>query len=412
LKRGKMAKYVVLLGDGMADEPLEELGGRTPLEVASTPHMDKMAQEGICGWVRTVPPGLPPGSDVANLSVLGFDPATYYTGRAPLEAASMGVEMGPDDVAYRCNLVTVRDGIMEDYSAGHISSEEAAQLIEALRGALGDGEFSFYPGVSYRHLLLWKGGVNGLETTPPHDISGRPIREYLPKGEGAERLLALMERSREVLAAHPVNKRRIEEGKNPATMIWLWGQGRRPTLPAFRDVYGLRGAVISAVDLMRGLAVLLGMEPIEVPGATGYLDTNYEGKARAALDFLQEGGDLVYLHIEAPDEAGHQGDVKAKIRAIEDIDSRVLPLLLEAAYSSEEPFNILLLSDHPTPITIKTHTADPVPFVIWRSHQEWAGEEGYNERALGHLRAYTLAQGHRLMALFLGHLCHSCGACG
>ncbi len=407
-----MAKYVVLLGDGMADESLEELGGKTPLEVASVPNMDRMAQEGICGWVRTVPPGMPPGSDVANLSVLGFDPARYYTGRAPLEAASMGVEMGPGDVAYRCNLVTVKDGIMEDYSAGHISSEEASLLIRDLQETLGNEEFSFYPGVSYRHLLLWRDGGDAIETTPPHDISGRPIRDYLPRGEESEKILELMERSREVLARHPVNRRRVEEGKNPATMIWLWGQGERPSLPAFRDVYGLRGAVISAVDLMKGLAVLLGMEPISVPGATGYLDTNYEGKARATLDFLREKGDLVYLHIEAPDEAGHQGDVEAKIRAIEDIDSRVLPLLLDAAHSSEEPFSILLLCDHPTPITIKTHTADPVPFVIWRSHQERAGEGGYNERALQHLTPYTIEEGHKLMSLFLGHLCHGCGGCG
>ena len=408
----EMAKYLILLGDGMADEPLEELEGKTPLEVASTPNMDRLAREGICGWVRTVPPSLPPGSDVANLSVLGFNPETFYTGRAPLEAAAMGVEMGPDDVAYRCNLVTVKEGVMEDYSAGHISSEEAAQLVDALDDALGSEEFSFYPGVSYRHLLLWRGGKDTVETTPPHDISGREIQGYLPKGEGAEKLLALMEASREILARHPVNIRRVEEGRNPATMIWLWGQGKRPRLPAFKDVYGLEGAVISAVDLMKGLAVLLGMEPLNVPGATGYLDTNYEGKARAALEFLGDGGDLVYLHIEAPDEAGQQGDIQAKIRAIEDIDSRVLPQILEAAWMSEEPFQILLLCDHPTPIRIRTHTSDPVPFVIWRSQQEWAGEEGYNEKALKHLTPYTLEQGHRLMALFLGHLCHGCGGCG
>ena len=407
-----MAKYLILLGDGMADEPLEALEGKTPLEAACTPNMDRLAREGICGWVRTVPPGLPPGSDVANLSVLGFNPETFYTGRAPLEAAAMGVDMGPEDVAYRCNLVTVKDGIMEDYSAGHISSEEAAQLIKDLDKTLGNREFSFYPGVSYRHLLLWRGGRDAIETTPPHDISGREIGDYLPKGEGAEELLGLMEASREILARHPVNIKRVEEGKHPATMIWLWGQGKRPRLPSFRDVYGLEGAVISAVDLMKGLAVLLEMEPINVPGATGYLDTNYEGKAQAALDFLAQGGDLVYLHIEAPDEAGHQGDVQAKIRAIEDIDSRVLPPILEAARVSEEPFQILLLCDHPTPIRIKTHTSEPVPFVIWRSHQEWAGEEGYNERALAHLRSYTLEQGHKLMAFFLGHLCHGCGGCG
>ena len=405
-----MAKYLVLLGDGMADEPLESLGGRTPLEAARTPNMDRLAQEGVCGWVRTVPPGMPPGSDVANLSVIGFNPATYYTGRAPLEAASMGVEMGPQDVAYRCNLVTVKDGIMADYSAGHISSQEARALIEAINEALGDDAFAFFAGVSYRHLLVWKGGKDSPQTTPPHDISGRPVKEHLPKGDGAEELKALMEKSKEILAHHPVNERRIQEGKEPANMIWLWGQGKRPQFPSFEGTYGVKGAVISAVDLLKGIAVLLGMEPIPVPGATGYLDTDYEGKAQAALRFLREKGDFVYLHIEAPDEAGHQGDVEAKIKAIEDIDSRVLPLILEEVQELG-PLNILLLCDHPTPIAVKTHTADPVPFVIWRSHKKWDGEKGYNEASLAHLKPYTLQQGHRLMPLFLGHLCRACGAC-
>ncbi len=404
-----MAKYLVLLGDGMADEPLEVLNGRTPLAAAHTPNMDGLAQRGVCGWVRTVPPGMPPGSDVANLSVMGFNPATYYTGRAPLEAASMGIEMRPQDVAYRCNLVTVRNGVMVDYSAGHISSQEARELIRAIHSALGDDIFAFFPGVSYRHLLVWRGGKDSPQTTPPHDISGRLVEEYLPNGDGAEDLRVLMKKSREILSHHPVNERRVREGKNPATMIWLWGQGKKPKLPSFEETYGVKGAVISAVDLMKGIAVLLDMEPISVPGATGYLDTDYEGKAQAALDFLRKRGDLVYLHIEAPDEAGHQGEVDAKIKAIEDIDARVLPIILEGARGYSEPFNILLLCDHPTPIAIKTHTSNPVPFVIWRSHQEWAGERGYSEAYLAHLRPYTLQQGHRLMALFLEHLCQACG---
>jgi len=406
-----MAKYLILLGDGMADEPLEALGGRTPLETAHTPNMDRLAQGGACGWVRTVPPGMPPGSDVANLSVIGFNPATYYTGRAPLEAASMGVEMGPQDVAYRCNLVTVRDGIMADYSAGHISSQEARELIKAISKTLGNDTFAFFPGVSYRHLLVWKEGKDSPQTTPPHDISGCLVGEHLPKGDGAGELRTLMEKSGEILAHHPVNERRIREGKEPASVIWLWGQGKKPQFPSFEGTYGVKGAVISAVDLMKGIAVLLGMEPISVPGATGYLDTDYEGKARAALGFLRERGNFVYLHIEAPDEAGHQGDVNAKIRAIENIDSRVLPLILEGVRDLG-PLNILLLCDHPTPIAIKTHTADPVPFVIWKSHQEWDGEKGYNEASLAHLKPYTIQQGHRLMALFLGHLCQACGTCG
>jgi 2,3-bisphosphoglycerate-independent phosphoglycerate mutase len=406
-----MAKYLVLLGDGMADEPLEMLDGRTPLEVAEKPNMDRLAREGICGWVKTVPERMPPGSDVANLSVLGFNPETYYTGRAPLEAASMGVDMGISDVAYRCNLVTVKDGIMVDYSAGHISSEEAARLVGDLGDVLGDEEFSFYPGVSYRHLLLWEKGIDGVQTTPPHDISGRPVVDYLPKGEGADRLRELMARSEEVLCQHPVNVERMREGKKPATMIWLWGQGRKPALPSFYETYGLRGGVISAVDLMKGMAVLLGMEPIHVSGATGYLDTNYQGKAQAALDFLRHRGDLVYLHVEAPDEAGHQGDVEAKIKAIEDIDTFILPPILEEAGKGVEPFNLLLLCDHPTPISLRTHTADPVPFVIWRSHESWAGEDGYGEASLAHIRPYVINQGYRLMSLFTGHICRSCGAC-
>ncbi len=398
-----MPKYLVLLGDGMADEPLSTLGGRTPLEAASTPNMDALAKSGVCGWVRTVPPGMPPGSDVANLSVLGFDPNRYYTGRAPLEAASMGIELSPQDVAYRCNLVAIKNGVMVDYSAGHITSEEARQLIETLNDALGNGAFHFYPGVSYRHLMVWRGGRETPQTTPPHDISGQPIEPYLPTGDGAEELRHLMQSSIELLAHHPVNERRIMEGKRPATMIWLWGQGKRPVLPSFRETYGVEGAVVSAVDLVRGIAVLLGMEPIQVPGATGYLDTNYEGKGQAAMDFLRSSGDFVYLHIEAPDEAGHQGDEKAKIRAIEDIDARVLSTILREAQRWEAPFNILLLCDHPTPISIKTHSPDPVPFVIWRSNREQLGESGYNEAALAHLKPYTIQQGHRLMSLFLEH---------
>ncbi|MDV2481675.1 cofactor-independent phosphoglycerate mutase [Methanoculleus sp. Wushi-C6] len=348
-------KYVIILGDGMADEPLAELGNRTPLEYAETPNMDRIAREGRCGMLRTVPPGFEPGSDVANLSILGYDPRTAYTGRGPLEAASMGVAIGDGEMAYRCNLVAIRDGTMEDFNAGHISSAEGAELLRDLGAALGD-DVRVYPGISYRNLMVVS-GAHGAATTPPHDIVGRSVEDYLPRGEDAGILLDCMERSREVFADHPVNRRRREEGKTPATEVWPWSGGRRPSITSFQEKYGLAGGVISAVDLLNGIARLAGMETIRVPGATGFLDTDYEAKARYTLDALER-LDFVYMHVEAPDEAGHMGSVEEKVRAIERLDE-VIGIILDRPETT-----VAVLPDHPTPIRCKTHTADPVPFAV------------------------------------------------
>ena len=347
-------RYLVVLGDGMADDPLEELGGQTPLEYARTPHFDRIAREGACGLLRTIPHGFEAGSDIANLSILGYDPARYYTGRGPLEAASIGVDLTMEDVAYRCNLVTVTDGVMEDFTAGHISSEEGARLIRALEGSVKGARF--YPGVSYRNLLVLDRG-KGAETTPPHDIVGIPVDPHLPHGWDGPILRRAMEESRAILEDHDVNRSRIREGKRPATMIWPWSGGKRPALPSFRERYGLSGGIIAAVDLLNGIARYAEMEVIRVPGATGYLDTDYQAKARYAVEALRR-LDFLYLHVEAPDEAGHMGSVEEKVRAIERVDGMVGTIL--------ESFDgvIAVLPDHPTPIRVKTHTADPVPFAV------------------------------------------------
>jgi 2,3-bisphosphoglycerate-independent phosphoglycerate mutase len=365
-------KYAILIGDGMADYPMEELGGRTPLAAAKTPNMDFMATQGELGLARTIPEGMEPGSDVANLSIMGYDPAVYHTGRAPLEAASMGVSLGPQDVAFRCNLVTLRhetegDIYMEDYSAGHISSNEARELIVSINQTMGNGSRRFYPGVSYRHLLVWQGGEENWRTFPPHDLTGQNVSFYL-EGQGKEKpLLELIKSSWPVLARHEVNCLRRERGQNPATSIWLWGQGRAPRVPTLQELYGFTGAVISAVDLMRGIGIYAGLKPILVPGATGYLDTNYAGKVEAALDAL-ETMDFVYLHIEAPDEAGHSGELKNKLQAIEDFDYKVVGPMLQGL-KTLGPHRVLLMPDHRTPLSLKTHSSEPVPFVLYDSRQ-------------------------------------------
>ena len=365
-------KYIILIGDGMADSPIAELGNRTPLEAANTPNMDALAGSGSFGLFRTVPDGYSPGSDVANLSVLGYSPAKYYTGRAPLEAASIGVKLGPTDIAFRCNLVTLveKDGstIMGDYSSGHITTEDAAGMIPDLDRALQPEGVRLYLGTSYRHLMVWKDGEKALKTTPPHDISDKVIDDYLPRGERAEKLVRLMMLSQGVLKDHPVNRQRIAAGKKPATSIWLWGQGSAPAMPTIKERFGVDGAIISAVDLMKGIGIYAGLEVIKVPGATGYIDTNYEGKAQAALKAL-ESKDFVCVHVEAPDEAGHNGDLKDKMRAIEDFDSRIVGPVLKGAEKFGE-FSVMVLPDHPTPIAIKTHTRDAVPFVLYRSGQK------------------------------------------
>jgi len=362
---------MVLCGDGMADYPIAELKGRTPLQAADTPHLDELAQKGTLGLVRTIPPGLAPGSDVANLSIFGYDPAKHFTGRAPLEAASMGVLLAPQDVAFRCNLITFsqRKGqaFMEDYSAGHISTEEAKEIITDLAKTMDDRAFNFYSGVSYRHLLVWRNGERGLslKTTPPHDILGKQVSGYLPQGEGQKEILDLMEAAKKILQNHRVNRARVQAGKKPANAIWLWGQGKAPSLQPITKRFGLEGSVISAVDLMKGIGFYAGMEIINVPGATGYLDTNYAGKAEYALREISK-KDFVYVHVEAPDEASHNGNLRDKMQAIEDFDGKIVGPILRGLDKYEE-FRLLVLPDHPTPLTLKTHTAEPVPFVIFSS---------------------------------------------
>jgi len=347
-------KYIVVLGDGMADELIAALGNKTPLEYAKTPNMDRMAREGACGMLRTIPDGYEAGSDIANMAVLGYAPEKYYTGRGPLEALSMGVDLAPDDIAYRCNLVNVENGTMVDFSAGHISSEEGKNLFAALQPAIP--EVMVQAGVSYRNLLVVHGG-QGATSTPPHDIVGQDIAPYLPKGSDAALLLQCMEKSRAVFAGHPMNKARIAAGKRPATQIWPWSGGKKPAFPPFEKKYGKRGGIISAVDLLNGIARCAKMEVITVPGATGYLDTDYHAKARYALEAIKH-LDFVYLHIEAPDEAGHLGSIEEKVKAIEKVDE-VVGMIMDGFDGV-----IAVLPDHPTPIRAKTHTRDPVPFVV------------------------------------------------
>ena len=375
-------KYIVLLGDGMSDKKLDELGGKTPLQVAKTPNMDFMARRGRLGLARTVPEGFQPGSDVANLSVFGYDPSTCYTGRSPLEAASIGVELGPDDVAFRVNLVNLQPHggkvYMQDYSAGHISNEEGKELLKALQQELGNEEFQFYPGVGYRHLMVWRGGEDGMTVTPPHDITGQEIAEYLPRGEGAERLIYLMNSSQMVLYNHPQYKKRAADNKLPANSVWFWGQGKAPKMESYRERFGLSGAVISAVDLIKGIGVYAGLEIVNVEGATGYVNTNYRGKAEAALETLDR-VDYVYLHVEAPDEASHAGNLKDKIMAIECFDELVVGPVLEGIIRFGE-FRVLCMPDHPTPVKLMTHTAAPVPFIIYSGEtEEQLSQPGYDE---------------------------------
>ncbi|MBQ8338281.1 MAG: cofactor-independent phosphoglycerate mutase [Oscillospiraceae bacterium] len=366
-------KYLVLLCDGMADYPCNELGGQTPMKLAKKPNIDFCAANGEVGLVRTVADGFKPGSDVANLSVMGYDPHLYYTGRSPLEAASIGVKMDSSDIATRCNLVTLSDEenyadkTMVDYCADDISSQEAKELVEFLEDKLSEDDLHFYVGVSYRHCLVLKNGVGGnFEATPPHDISGRKITDYLPKNE---RFLALMKKSHELLKDHPVNLKRVEKGLRPANSIWLWGSGNKSEMPSFESKYGLKGCVISAVDLIKGIGKLTEMQSIDVDGATGYIDTNFEGKAEAAVSAFENGVDLVYLHVEAPDECGHRYEVENKIRAIEYIDERILDRVKKYLDECGEDYKIMILPDHATPLKLKTHVSDPVPFVIYHKNR-------------------------------------------
>ncbi len=353
-KKDRRGKYLLVLGDGMADEPIDALGGVTPLEYASTPNMDTIARDGMMGRLQTIPPGFEPGSDIANLSVLGYDPALYYTGRGPLEAASMGVTLGEGDIAYRCNLVTIDSGVMKDFSAGHISSEEGRELFSSLNEVVQDADL--YPGISYRNLLVLS-NAGGAESTPPHDIVGKKIDGYLPRGADAARLRQCMRVAEEIFSDHRVNVSRAEAGRPPATTIWPWSGGKTPLIPSFQEQFGLSGGMISGVDLLFGIARCAGMDVIFVPGATGYLDTDYHGKIRSALNAL-ESLDFVYVHIEAPDEAGHMGSIEEKVAAIERIDEAIGIALDEFAGT------IAVLPDHPTPIRLRTHTSEAVPFAI------------------------------------------------
>lgn len=400
-------KYVVVLYDGMADYPVPALGGKTPMMVANKPNFDRMAKHGTVGLVRTVAPGLTPGSDVANLSVMGYDPCLYYTGRSPLEAVSMGIDLSDTDVALRCNLVTLSDEedysekTMVDYCAGDISSEEAAEIIKTVEEKLGNDIFAFYSGVSYRHCLVWHGGKTEIgKLTPPHDISGRKIGGYLNKNPDAAGLLELMEKSCEILKDHPVNLKRISEGKRPANAIWLWGQGSRPSLPLFEKLYGVKGSVISAVDLLKGIGICAGMNTPDVEGATGYIDTNFEGKAQKAVEELENGSDFVYIHIEAPDECGHRNEPENKVKAIELIDSRVLPIVLEALEKYDD-YKVMILPDHPTPIVTGTHASDPVPFMIYHKKGEKdSGVDSINEETASKTGIF-IEEGPSLMGRFL-----------
>lgn len=399
-------KYLVILADGMADYKIKELGGATPLQYARTPNIDALAQLSRIGMVSTIPANFPPGSDVANLSVLGYEPSRYYSGRSPLEAVSMGVELADYDLALRCNLVTLSDEAayadknMLDYSSGEITSAEAAELITLLQSQLGNETFKFYPGISYRHLLVWKNGLgNEMILTPPHDISGRKISEYLPQGKDAGVLLELMMKSNAILCQHPINLARLTAGRNPATSAWFWGQGSKPTLDSFQELYGLKGSVVAAVDLVRGLGISAGLTPISVAGATGGIVTNFAGKARAALDELKRGQDLVYVHIESPDEAGHQGNMEQKIWSIEQIDREVIGLIVSEMDQFEE-LRIMILPDHPTPIAIKTHSSEPVPFMIFDKNQSLSnGIASYDEPASAD--GFFIEKGHELMGFFI-----------
>lgn len=382
-------KVVIVLGDGMGDYPIKELGGKTPLEAARTPRITALAREGEVGLCRTTPDGFYPGSDVTQMGLLGYDPKRYYTGRAPLEAAGLGVALGKDDVAYRCNLVTLRGKaaydvrrlnasvVLEDFAAGHIGTAEAKELVLDLNDQLGSEQIQFSHGVSYRHLMVWAGGQTRPTCTPPHDITGQAIGAYLPQGEGAETLREVMEASLKVFKAHPVNKERLKEGLRPANGIWLWGQGKAPQLPTFAARYRLTGAMITAVDLLRGLGVYAGLEIIRVPGATGYLDTNYRGKADAGLAALAR-RDFLYLHVEAPDEAGHNGDLTAKIQAIEAIDTHVIGPLADGLAKVGD-YRLLFLCDHLTPIAKKTHTPEPVPFLLYDRAKPKQSGRAYTE---------------------------------
>ncbi|MGM0365179.1 MAG: cofactor-independent phosphoglycerate mutase [Actinomycetota bacterium] len=397
-------KYAVVLMDGAADRPLAKLGERTPLQAAKKPAIDSLARHSMLGMVSTIPAGMEPGSDTANLSVLGYDPLSCHTGRSPLEAVSMGVELGEADVAFRCNLVTLSEGSyrqkkMVDHSAGEITTPEAEELIGAVGQELATEFISFYPGVGYRHLMVWKGGPHRLSLTPPHDILGKAVGDYLPRGDKSSRILDIMEKSTRILEGHPVNLRRKEEGEREANSIWIWGQGKKPELTSFFNKYGIRGSVISAVDLIKGIGICAGLKAVKVEGATGNLHTNFRGKAEAAIEELKD-RQFVYIHIEAPDECGHQGDIQGKIKSIEEIDRKVIRPVWDYLKKSGDDFKIMVLSDHPTPISVRTHTPDPVPFLIYSSRGRRNNPRAAFDEFWPQKNGPAAVQGHTLMDMF------------
>lgn len=396
-------KYIVVLGDGMADYPVEALGGKTPLEYAKTPMMDELAGKGLVGLVHTIPEGMSPGSDTANLSVLGYNPKIYYTGRSPLEALSIGVAMKETDIALRCNIVTVSEEepypekTILDHSSGEISTQEAAVLLDAVRQELESELYRFFVGTSYRHLMIWDRG-DVVDLTPPHDILGKTIRDFLPKEEALRRM---MEKSYDILNHHPINEERAKRGLNKANSIWFWGAGTRPALTSFEEKTGKRGVMISAVDLLKGIAIGAGMKVAEVEGADGTLHTNYEGKAKAAVDaLLQDGLDFAYIHIEAPDEMGHQGSLERKLKAIEYLDARVIRVVKEELDAAGVEYRLLITPDHPTPLALRTHVAEPVPFLLYDSTKERRRIGFYNESEAAQ-SSLVLENGYELMELLL-----------
>lgn len=396
-------KYLVLLCDGMADYDIAEFGGKTPLEAANTPNMDRLAKKSEIGLVKTVQDSMKPGSDVANLSVLGYDPEVYYTGRSPLEAGSIGIDMKPTDVSFRCNLVTLsdeenyEDKTILDYCADDISTAEAREIVKTLAEHFNCEEFQLYSGVSYRHCLIWNGGTTDVGTlTPPHDITGKPIKEYIPKHENAKKLYDMMIKSYDILKNHPINKEREKRGLRPANSMWLWGEGKRASLTPFKEKYGLSGSMISAVDLLKGIGKFSGMNVVDVEGATGYIDTNFEGKAQAAISEFENGQDFVYIHVEAPDECGHRHEIENKKRSIELIDEKILGPVLRYLDDSDEEYKILIMPDHATPLSLRTHTNDPIPYLIYRKNNEKSGNEVFNEKTCKSSGIY-IDKGHTLL---------------
>jgi len=399
-------KYVVILGDGMADYPMPELDNKTPLQYAKKPNIDMLATKGTVGLVKTIPEGIAPGSDAANLSVMGYNPQIFYTGRSPLEAVSMGIALSPTDVALRCNLVYLSeseddyaDKTMVDYSSDEISTDESHILISAITAALKRENITFYAGISYRHCMVWSNGKTGLGCTPPHDISERKITEYLPKEESGL-LLELMKKSYDILKNHPVNLARKARGLRPANSIWLWGEGKKPALSSFQEKYNITGAVISAVDLLKGIGICAGLDSINVPGVTGNVHTNFIGKANAAIEAIDSGKDFVYVHVEAPDECGHRYEIDNKVKSIELLDSQVVGPILEGLKKYDQ-YRVLVLPDHPTPLSLRTHTSEPVPFIIYDSTKELSSPATCYDEFEAKKTGVYIDDGYKLMDLFI-----------